>query len=84
MWDDGDLAPRQTQPPSYEDTIKTDTAPKPKGNSCPTCCLKTRDCLMSGECGRCLQISSVVAMCGMCLRFFICPQISSRLIPQAA
>jgi hypothetical protein len=84
MWDDGDLAPRQTQPPSYEDTIRTDTAPKPKGSSCPTCCLKTRDCLMSGECGRCLQISSVVAMCGMCLRIFICescpPSLNSVLL----
>ncbi|KAJ8283493.1 hypothetical protein COCON_G00023430 [Conger conger] len=39
---------------------------------CPTCCLKTRDCLMSRECGRGLQIAQVVAMCGMCLRFFVC------------
>ena len=79
MWDDGDLDPRQTQPPSYADTIKaetavrTETAAKPKkGSSCPTCCLKTRDCLMSAECGRALQISSVVAMCGRCIRMWMC------------
>ena len=91
MLDESDLAPMQTQPQSYEDTIEAKTAGKTetvakakKGSSCPTCCLKTRDCLMSGECGRCLQISSVVAMCGMCLRIFICescpPSLNSVLL----
>lgn len=45
---------------------------KSSGGSCPTCCLKTRDCLMSNECGRALQISSVVAWCGMCIRMWVC------------
>ncbi|CAL8300942.1 unnamed protein product [Lota lota] len=80
MWDDSDLDPRQTQPPSYEDTMKAETEAKPvpkpeakpKGRSCPACCLRTRDCLMSGECGRALQICSVVAMCGMCIQMWMC------------
>ncbi|KAG7259149.1 hypothetical protein CRUP_007632 [Coryphaenoides rupestris] len=68
-WDDKDLDPRQTQPapPTYAETMKSE----PKSGGCPKCCLRTRDCLMSGECGRALQISSVVAMCGMCIRIWI-------------
>ena len=79
MLDESDLAPMQTQPQSYEDTIEAKTAGKTetvakakKGSSCPTCCTKTRDCLMSAEFGRALQISSVVAMCGRCIRMWMC------------
>ncbi|CAL8260271.1 unnamed protein product [Arctogadus glacialis] len=78
MLDKSDLAPMQTQPQSYEDKIEAKTAGKTetvakakKGSSCPTCCIKTRDCLMSAECGRALQISSVVAMCGRCIRMWM-------------
>lgn len=46
---------------------------KHRGDSgCKTCCLKTRNCVMSGECGRALQIANVCAMCGMCIRMFVC------------
>ncbi|CAB1459931.1 unnamed protein product [Pleuronectes platessa] len=73
-WDEKYPGARQTQPPSYEEAqqenVRSTESSKPK-KSCPTCCLKTRDCLMSGECGRCLQISSVIAMCGMCIRMFV-------------
>ncbi|XP_061913514.1 IST1-like protein [Entelurus aequoreus] len=48
------------------------------GSKCPKCCLKTRDCLMSGECGRALQISSVIAQCALCLRFLFCKSRSQR------
>ncbi|KAI9541230.1 hypothetical protein NQZ68_033014 [Dissostichus eleginoides] len=65
-WDEKSNDTRQTQPPKYEETET-----KSSGRKCPTCCLKTRNCLMSGECGRCLQISSVIAMCGMCIRMFV-------------
>lgn len=58
---------KQTQPESHQTTES-----KRSGRSCPTCCLKTRDCLMSNECGRALQISSVVAFCGMCIRMWVC------------
>ncbi|CAL8283372.1 unnamed protein product [Merluccius merluccius] len=77
--------PMQSQPPSYEDMIRTETRTetrsKPKDSSCPKCCLKTRDCLMSGECGRALQISQVVAMCGMCIRMWTCESSRSQNVP---
>ncbi|KAI4807478.1 hypothetical protein KUCAC02_027284 [Chaenocephalus aceratus] len=76
-WGDKSGDTRQTQPPKYEETET-----KSSGRKCPTCCLKTRNCLMSGECGRCLQISSVVAMCGMCLRIFISSH-QSGLLPSS-
>lgn len=75
-WDEKHQDTRQTQPEKYQDTED-----KRSGSSCPKCCLRTRDCLMSGECGRALQISSVVAMCGMCIRMWMC---KSQLQKQAA
>ncbi|XP_064179578.1 calcium-binding protein P-like [Anguilla rostrata] len=53
------------------DDSKVDKKPADSDNCCKLCCLKTRKCLMSPECGRCLEIASVIAMCGMCFRFFI-------------
>lgn len=74
IWDDGELVDTvQTQPKKQEET-KT----KSSGKSCPKCCLQTKNCLMSPECGRALQISSVVAMCGMCIRMFICKSQPQR------
>lgn len=66
-WDEKHPDTRQTQPQRFNETET-----KSSGSKCPACCLKTRDCLMSPECGRALQISSVVAMCGMCIRMFVC------------
>ncbi|TMS22028.1 hypothetical protein E3U43_012293 [Larimichthys crocea] len=66
-WDEKHPDTRQTQPQRHEDKDSDKS-----GSSCPKCCLRTRDCLMSGECGRALQISSVVAMCGMCIRMWMC------------
>ncbi|KAF3704210.1 hypothetical protein EXN66_Car019899 [Channa argus] len=66
VWDEKHPDTIQTQPEKLKDTEK-----KSSGRSCPACCLRTRDCLMSPECGRALQISSVVAMCGMCIRMFV-------------
>lgn len=66
-WNEEDHDTKQTQPEKQESTED-----KSSGRSCPTCCLKTRDCLMSNECGRALQISSVVAWCGMCIRMWVC------------
>lgn len=73
----------RNQPPSYAESEKSDKKKGSSKSSCPKCCLKTRDCLMSAECGRALQISQVVAMCGMCLRWFICksqPQLLPLLV----
>ncbi|TWW82232.1 hypothetical protein D4764_01G0020470 [Takifugu flavidus] len=64
-WSEEDPDTKQTQPERRQSTEG-----KSSGRSCPTCCLKTRDCLMSNECGRALQISSVVAWCGMCIRMW--------------
>lgn len=66
-WDEKHPDTRQTQPQRHEDKDSDKS-----GSSCPKCCLRTRDCLMSAECGRALQISSVVAWCGMCIRMWIC------------
>lgn len=66
-WSEEQEDTKQTQPERHQ---KTES--KRSGRSCPTCCLKTRDCLMSNECGRALQISSVVAWCGMCIRMWVC------------
>ncbi|KAF7668172.1 hypothetical protein LDENG_00027410 [Lucifuga dentata] len=65
-WDEKKHDTRQTQPQTYETETRSS-----RESSCPKCCLKTRDCLMSPECGRALQISSVVAWCGMCIRMFV-------------
>lgn len=67
-WNEEDQDTRQTQPERHQTTESKSSG----GRSCPTCCLKTRDCLMSNECGRALQISSVVAWCGMCIRMWVC------------
>ena len=69
-WDEKPHDTRQTQPKRGEESDSDRNGSS--GRSCPKCCLRTRDCLMSAECGRALQISSVVAMCGMCLRMFVC------------
>lgn len=66
-WDEKHHDTRQTQPQKQKDTESDSSG----GKGCPKCCLRTRDCLMSGECGRALQISSVVAMCGMCIRMWM-------------
>lgn len=71
VWDEKHPDTRQTQPPRFEQPPRPEETGT-KRSSCPTCCLKTRDCLMSPECGRALQISSVVAMCGTCIRMFVC------------
>ncbi|KAL7372885.1 hypothetical protein ABVT39_023580, partial [Epinephelus coioides] len=72
MGEEWDEKPRETQPRKHEETER-----RSSGSKCPKCCLKTRDCLMSPECSRALQISQVVAMCGMCLRFFVCDPLWS-------
>ncbi|KAA8581340.1 hypothetical protein FQN60_002921 [Etheostoma spectabile] len=69
IWDGALEDTVQTQPKKQEEEKTTPTT-KSSGKSCPKCCLQTRKCLMSAECGRALQISSVVAMCGMCIRMF--------------
>lgn len=61
-WDGKHQDTRQTQPQKNKDTEG-----KSSGSSCPRCCLQTKNCLMSPECGRALQISNVIAMCGMCI-----------------
>lgn len=66
-WTEEDHDTKRTQPEGHQTTEG-----KRSGRSCPTCCLKTRDCLMSNECGRALQISSVVAWCGTCIRMWVC------------
>lgn len=66
-WEEEHQETRQTQPERTKDVED-----KSSGSSCPKCCLRTRDCLMSAECGRALQISSVVAMCGMCINMWTC------------
>lgn len=71
VWDEKQHDTRQTQPEKHEVTES-----KSSGSSCPTCCLRTRDCLMSPECGRALQISSVVAFCGSCIRMWMCKYMS--------
>lgn len=67
-------------PPSYEEVItqqhtsntnQSHSADKTQGCCCK-CCISTKNCLMSPECGRALNIASVVAMCGMCIRMFVC------------
>ncbi|XP_061763667.1 calcium-binding protein P-like [Nerophis ophidion] len=71
----------QGQPQAYQSQAQVDQRQSDKhrnnrtttgesGSKCPKCCLKTRNCLMSGECGRALQISSVIAQCALCFRFF--------------
>ncbi len=69
------------RPPPYYDEVITEqhtsntsqsrSADNSKG-SCCKCCISTKNCLMSPECGRALNIASVVAMCGMCIRMFVC------------
>lgn len=71
-WTEEDQDPRRTQP----ERQRADEGKK--SGSCPSCCLKTRDCLMSNECGRALQISSVVAWCGMCIRMWVCECFHTR------
>lgn len=66
-WDEKHRDTRQTQPQPQDVTES-----KSSGSSCPKCCLRTKDCLMSPECGRALQISSVVAFCGTCIRMWMC------------
>lgn len=73
-WDEKHSETRQTQPQRYRETESRNS-----GSSCPKCCLQTRDCLMSPECGRALQISSVVAFCGSCIRMWMCKKIISCL-----
>lgn len=68
-WDEKHNDVRQTQPQRH--TATESKRSQSSASSCPECCLKTRACLMSPECGRALQISSVVAMCGMCIRMFV-------------
>lgn len=74
-WNEKHSETRQTQPQRYKETESS----RSSGSSCPKCCLQTRDCLMSPECGRALQISSVVAFCGSCIRMWMCKKIISRL-----
>lgn len=77
VWDENPDDVKQTQPKKHPPTESKSS--EKSGSSCPKCCLKTRDCLMSPECGRALQISSVVAMCGMCLRMFVCKSKLQKL-----
>lgn len=67
--------PEATRTQAHSTESKAD---KQEENCCMGCCRSTHRCLMSGECGRALNIASVVAMCGMCLRFFICKLITSH------
>ncbi|XP_035259321.1 basic proline-rich protein-like isoform X1 [Anguilla anguilla] len=53
------------------DNRRVDKKPADSNGGCKLCCLKTKKCLMSPECGRGLQIASVISMCGMCIRFFV-------------
>ncbi|KAI4903782.1 hypothetical protein NFI96_016464 [Prochilodus magdalenae] len=48
------------------DKKRADSGP----NGCMQCCMKTKNCLMSPECGRALSIANVIAMCGMCIRMW--------------
>ncbi|CAJ1080063.1 hypothetical protein EXN66_Car019899, partial [Xyrichtys novacula] len=66
VWDEKHVDTIQDQPKKVDE--EEDTRSGDSGSKCPKCCLKTRDCLMSPECGRALQISSVIAFCGMCIR----------------
>ncbi|KAL7850561.1 hypothetical protein SRHO_G00199100 [Serrasalmus rhombeus] len=50
------------------DKKRSDSGP----NCCMQCCMKTKNCLMSPECGRALSIASVISMCGMCIRMWTC------------
>lgn len=67
-WEEEPKETKTTQPKNHKD--KEDKSSE--GGGCPKCCLRTRDCLMSAECGRALQISSVIAFCGMCIRAWTC------------
>ncbi|KAF6736789.1 hypothetical protein FQA47_023098 [Oryzias melastigma] len=72
-WDEKPHYVQQTQPEKHEDTKpkkEEKDKDKEKKKGCPKCCLKFRDCMMSPECGRALQISSVVAWCGMCINMW--------------
>ncbi|KAA0705346.1 hypothetical protein E1301_Tti009789 [Triplophysa tibetana] len=72
---------RKQLPPAYSDIITQQQTSntqqsysadkKQGGGGCMRCCGSTKRCLMSAECGRCLNIASVVAMCGMCIRMFV-------------
>ncbi|KAI5097369.1 hypothetical protein C0J45_12678 [Silurus meridionalis] len=50
----------------YSETKRVDSGP----NGCVRCCMSTKNCLMSPECGRALSIASVISMCGMCIRMW--------------
>ncbi|KAK3552792.1 hypothetical protein QTP86_022582 [Hemibagrus guttatus] len=51
---------------SYSETKRADSGP----NGCMRCCMSTKRCVMSPECGRALSIANVIAMCGMCIRMW--------------
>lgn len=59
----------------YSESKRTDSGP----NGCMRCCMSTKNCLMSPECGRALSIASVVSMCGMCIRMWTCKFKPSEL-----
>ncbi|KAJ7984817.1 hypothetical protein DPEC_G00358700 [Dallia pectoralis] len=62
----------QSQPEKKPDN-KDSSGKRDSGeNGCKKCCMSTKNCLMSPECGRCLNIASVVSMCGMCIRMWTC------------
>lgn len=69
-WDEKRSEPKRTQPQKEESERRGSDGGS--GGGCPKCCLRTRDFLMSAECGRCLQISSVIAFCGTCIRMWMC------------
>ncbi|KAB5553919.1 hypothetical protein PHYPO_G00044200 [Pangasianodon hypophthalmus] len=50
----------------YSESKRADSGP----NGCMRCCMSTKKCLMSPECGRALSIANVIAMCGMCIRMW--------------
>lgn len=72
-WTEEEHDTKRTQPERQQSSREGNSS----GGRCPTCCLRTRDCLMSPECGRALQISSVVAWCGTCIRMWVCECCSS-------
>lgn len=49
-------------------------------NGCKKCCIRTRNCVMSPECGRALHISQVIAMCGMCIGMWTCKFLSISVL----
>ncbi|XP_072768779.1 uncharacterized protein [Nerophis lumbriciformis] len=65
----------QSRSDKHQDNRSTSSE---SGSKCPKCCLKTRNCLMSGECGRALEISRVIAQCASCFCFFLSTSSSSR------